>query len=312
MTEKDERIEDAVLEAELAFNERVLSHPKFGRIRLRRPTPRKELAIAEAYRRSQQRDLFDDSIKSRTEIAKRAAERGMWSEDMESQLAEMQLRFAKLIQSLHTVGYESLQSVMEGFLVAAGALTAKFAGEENAPVREAITRLLDLSATPTAKDRKLVMDAAKDTEVDRLLEETDSLRAQVELLQDFAAVRAGVDELFRVQSELFSNTIEGRARRAQEFAQIYHCIEDAKTGKPLWPTEEAMLDEEQTVIAGLQTELSCFFNGVTEEYRDMVGRFGFLQRVSVTEEQSDDSPAHPQPNSDGELQENPQETSSPV
>jgi hypothetical protein len=164
--------------------------------------------------------------------------------------------------------------------------------------------------TPTAKDRKLVMNAAKDTEVDRLLDEADSLRAQIELLQDFEAVRAGLDALFRVQSELFSNTIEGRARTAQELAQVYHCIEDADTGKPLWPTVEAMLDEEQSVIGGLQTELSCFFNGVTDEFRDMVGRHGFLQRVSATDARSDDSPAHPQPNSDGEPQESLQEDSS--
>jgi hypothetical protein len=301
----DERTQDAV-DAELAhrllFNEHTFEHPKFGAVKLRRPTMGQERLIAEARRRQYQRDMQDPEILSREELLRIAERRGIWSEAQEQRIAELTQRVGTAMVFLDRLGFKKPEQLLEQYRNLVDRLYAFF--PEDAEGRAAVLRYFALDLESTDEDRQMIVDKAPSTEVDDVLEEADGVRKQLKLLEDFALVKGELDKLQAQQSQLFLDSVESRAARAEEMARLYYCSSHAESGKPLWPKPDQIWDAPAEDIEPIMLETSYFLNGITSEQRDMLGRFGFRTRLAGTPDSLGDSQGQPQSNSDGESQAN--------
>jgi len=297
MENRTEQINDLVLENELVRNRRVVEHPILGRIVLSRPTPRMEALIAEERRKQYHKDLRNPDILSRDEIEKEAIRRGIWSKDLNDKLSQLSVRVGELMGVLDKIGYRSLDTLAEEYDETVKNLLDQF--EEGSEAKDAVRRYFNLDAQRNTSDRVLITKAAQSTLVDELLEKGETLRIQIELLADLAKVRKELLELQQKQARLFADSIEARADRAEELARIYYCCRK-EDGDPLWPKFEDIWDADPEIIEFLVVEMFNFTHGITDEYREILERHGFLPRMVDTVASSEGSPDHPQSNSDGE------------
>lgn len=298
----DERTQQAVettLTHELIYNERIVQHPRFGAVRLRRPTPEQERLIAEARRKQYHADLKDESILSRDEIEAIAIRRGMWSPELSKKITELTQRVGEAMAILDAIGFKSLDGLLDAFNNAVSDLLKEFEDEE---IRAAIRRYFSFDKEEAGKseDKLKILKAATSSRVDELMEEAENLRAQIRLLENMFEVRKELAELQARQARLFMDSIEARADRAEELARVYYCCTDAATGKHLWPTLDDLWKAPAEDVEFLLLEYHYFANGITEEFREAMEKYGFIRRLTGTKPSSADSPDQPQSNSDGE------------
>jgi hypothetical protein len=304
MSKIDQRTEDAVetvLQQELLRNERVVTHPKFGDVRLKRPNPDQERDIANERRRQFHADMKDSSILCRDELETLAIARGMWSPGMRERIEELTVKTGRAMGILDAIGFRSVEKVLASFEKAQQRAMALFEAAEISEAIDPITRYFNLDLPVDPADRKLLTELATTTEVDDILDEADQLRSQVTILLDMQGIRKELTDLTLKQSKLFADSLESRADRAEELARVYYCSLSLETGKPLWPTFDAMWKAEPEEVTWLIEQMYFFLNGITEEQQEVLGRFGFLQRLSDTSESYGDSPVQPQSKPDGEL-----------
>jgi hypothetical protein len=303
-----ESTQDTILLDEIARNTRTISHPKFGEVRLARPTPRKERMIAEVRGREYHKFLRDESILSRAQLEEIAVRRGIWTEEKGNRLKELQTETGRLMGALDALGYQSLDTVTDAY----GEVYARTLGlfEDNEEITRVVDLYFDLDLEPVHADRKKITEAANTTEVDDALDEADELRGQLLLLRSLTTARAEMNKLQFEQAVVFRDSLESRTDRAEELAQIYFCTADAITNKPLWPTYDDIWDTDPEDLDMLIQELFYFMNGITPEFQEILAKHGFTRRVRDIKDQLEDSPAHPTPNSDGEPAEKTLEDSS--
>lgn len=313
----EDKSRETILREELVRNERFIDHPTFGRVCLKRPTPRKERLIAEVRRKQYHKDLQDPDILSKAQLENLAVNRNMWSRDKADRLADLSHKSGEIMGVLDGLGYRSLEDLtgeyQETYEKVSNLLKPK-EGEKLSKrdqkslddATAALERYFDPDEGPSPTDKKLIMDAAPSTEVDDLLDTADRLRVQIDLLRDLSEIQKDLRELQEEQSRLFKDSLESRADRAEELAQIYYCCTAEETGDPLWPEFDGILDADPDDVETLMMEMFYFANGITEELKEILGRHGFTRRVleTDTEDSSESSPEHPTPNSDGEPQEN--------
>lgn len=307
MDQKIERAVELTLEEELIRNARVVEHPTFGQVKIQRPTPRMERMIADERRKQYHKDLKDKTILSRAEIEREAIERGMWSPTDAEKVAELVRKVGGLMGVLEALEYKSLDEVIDAYYRLQRDLIGQF---EQSEVHEAIERYFDLEQQPMQADRSLIWNEAPNTTVDELLDTGDHLRTQIDLLQEMLNVRKELNALQKRQVEIFLDSIESRAERAEELARIYFCCSKAESGLPLWPTFDDAWDADPSDIEVLISEVYYFMHGITEEFKVLLGKHGFIQRVADIEDSSESSQGHPELSLDGELQESELQTSS--
>ena len=308
MDTRTEQATDVVLQAELLRNERIIQHPTFGAVRLRRPTPGQERQIADIRRKQYQTDLRNDDILSKDQITALAIKRGMWSEDTQERIDALMKRTGEAMGVLDSVGFKGIEALTKEYLE----LTAKLSAvlPETDEVKEVVNRYFDLTLKTSLKDRTFLVQQATSTEADDLLDTGDNLRVQIELLQELGKVRKELQTLQEKQTRLFVDSLESRTDRAEELARIYYCATGVETGKPLWPTFEDIWSAPPEEIEVLVLEMHYFVNGVSDEFKETLAKYGFLKRQSDTSGSSDDSPVLPPSNSDGESAETPTTVSS--
>lgn len=307
----DTRTEQAVettLQSELLYNERIIQHPKFGAVRLTRPTPYQEKLIAEARRKQTHKDMRDPDVLSRDQLEKLAIEKGMWTADMTQRITDLTHKTGEAMGLLDALGFKEFDVVTREFQNALLELLRVF--DEDPDTREIISRYYDLTLKPDMKDRSAIMDAAPSTVVDDLLDAADALRTQMDLLNEMFKIRKELNELQAKQVRIFLDSLENRADRAEELATLYYCSADAATGKPLWATYDEIWNARAEDVAFLMDEYHYFRHGITEEFKETLGKYGFIRRLTDTPNSSDDSPDQPQSNSDGESATTTQATSS--
>lgn len=304
-----EQTADIVLQDELVRNERIVQHPTYGAIRLSRPTPRKERLIAEIRRKQYQSDLMDASILSRAQLEKIASERGMWAPEKTERMQDLSRRVGEIIGALDSIGYQDLDSLLEEYHQVQDQLMEHFPGDEGGDMREAIRRYFNLDETPDRKLRIQVLKAAPNSTVDDLVAKGDLLRTQADLLMELGKSRRELNELQVQHSRLFVDSIESRADRAEELAQVYYCAEK-ETGGPIFPAFDDIMDQAPEDIEHLVVEMFYFINGITDEFKRLLSKHSFIRRGSDIVKQSDDSPVPPQTSSDGESPEKTSEDSS--
>jgi hypothetical protein len=300
-TKIDARTEDAIdaqLQQELLRNERVVTHPKFGAVRLRRPNPDQERSVGEKRRKQFHADMKDPDILSRDELETLAIARGMWSATMKERIEDLTTRTGQAIGLLDAIGFRDVNSLLADLdKVRASTFEAMAEAPE---ATEALDRYFNLDVEQTTADRNVILEQATSSAVDDLLDRADTLRQQITILLEMATVRKELSDLNMKQAKLFADSLEARADRAEELARIYYCSSLAATGAPLWPTYEAMWLADTDEVTWLIEQMYFFVHGITEEQMAVLGRFGFLQRLSDTSDSSDDSPAQPQSKPDGE------------
>lgn len=297
----DTRTEQAVettLQSELLYNERIIQHPKFGAVRLTRPTPYQEKQIAEARRKQTHKDMRDPDVLSRDQLEKLAIEKGMWTPDMTQRITDLTHKTGEAMGLLDSLGFKEFDAVLRDFQTTVVELLRVY--DEDPTTREIVSRYYDLSLTPDAKDRSAIMDAAPSTVVDDLLETGDMLRTQMDLLNEMFKIRKELNELQAKQVRVFLDSLESRADRAEELATLYYCTMNAESGKPLWPSYEEIWNARAEDVAFLMDEYHYFRHGITDEFKETLGKYGFIRRLTDTPNSSDDSPDQPQSNSDGE------------
>lgn len=298
MDEKTEKALDAVILDELVRNERVVEHPKFGKVKIQRPTPRKEREIAEVRGRAYHKFLLDEDILSRAQLEAAAIKRGIWSEDKAERLTALSRKSGELMGLLDALGYENVDTVSERY----AELYSKILGllEEGSDAYEAADRYFNLGTEPVLQDRLLIQRAGSTTEVDDTLDHADTVRTQLDLLMELTDVRKEQSALQVENARLFMDSLEARTDRAEELARIYFCCTNAETGAPLWPTYEQIWDATPEDIEWLMQELFYFTHQISRDFQRVLENHGFTRRVPEFKKLLEDSPEHPTSNSDGE------------
>lgn len=299
MDEKTQTAQEKSLADELLRNERTFDHPTFGPVRIRRPNGRQERLIADIRRKQYQTDLFDDNMKSRDEIEKRAIEKGMWSADIPRRIEELTAKMGEAMAVLEALKFKSLDELLTDYRKNVADLIVLFEGNEE--IQDVVRAYFNLDLDPTSEARAKIVENAPSTVVDDLLEDGERLRSQVHLLTEMGKVRKDLEELQKRQSRLFVDSIESRADRAEEMATIYYCITNLESGKPLWPTFEEIYDAPPEQIEKLVWQMHYFRHGILPEFQERLAKYGFTPRLNDTAPSSGDSPAQPTSSSDGEL-----------
>src|SRR5213079_1705649 len=110
---------------ETTFNERLVTHPKLGKIRLRMPTveiQRKIDAVGRAKKKQlkEAKDTITDeqgnvtkvpAYKSREQLSKDYAELGWWTDSEKTRLTELGEQHVQLLTELELLGFESDASI---------------------------------------------------------------------------------------------------------------------------------------------------------------------------------------------------------
>jgi hypothetical protein len=298
MDEKQQHDQDVALAQELLRNERVIPHPKFGDVRLRRLTGEEELFVANERRRRYQADMRDREILSRAELEKLAMERGMWSPADAKKYTELSVRMGEAMGILEHVGFKTVEALRADYRLAVDKIVALFGEDEKA--RDAAHRYFNLIEKPKGADRAIIHAHATTSDIDDLMLAAEALRTQIDLLIELTKVREELDELTSKQVRLFVDSIESRTDRAEEMARVYMGAVHAATGQPLWPTFAEMWKAPPQDVEVLVLEMHYFLHGITDEFKATLGKYGFIRRLPVTSDSSADSPGQPQSNSDGE------------
>ena len=302
MAEQHEQLnDDAILLEEIARNEKIVVHPHFGAIRLRRPTPKIERQISEVRGKEYHRALRDPDVLSRAQLEKIARDRGMWSNEQQERLEQLQTRVGELMGVLMIIGYDTPETLSNKFYGAYERLEELFKDDEEALA--ALGRYFDLNLERgEAADYKILMTRAGSTEVDDLLHEGDECRTEIRVLKQFSEARQELEQLRAEHTNLVKDSVEARAEQSERLAHIYFCTSNAETGKPLWPTIDDLWDAVPSHVEFLLSEIFYFSHGISDLQRGLLEKHAFMPRVRDSEEQSDDSPAHPTPKSGGESQ----------
>lgn len=303
-----DKIDEKVLEIELVRNERAITHPKLGKIKLFRATPRVEGLIAEERRKIWHRDLKDPSILTRKEVEKLLADRGVWSEAEDDLIADLTQESGRIMNQLSAMGFTSILQLQKDLESANDALLRKFADVPEAT--DAVFGLMSLEDKAVAKNIGILRKLAPDSDVDELLENVELYRRQADLIQIMNELRANLNEMLQTQSSWFSSTLETRAETVERMAKMFYCTSNIDTGKPLWKNIEAMWDEDGQVLSWLQTQYFYFENGITPEFAEVLEEHGFTQRGVSIESESENSQDPPKSSLDGESPESASKDSS--
>lgn len=299
-------MEDTILEQELVRNERIITHSRFGALRLRRPTPAMDASIAEQRRKVYHRDLKDDTILTKEEVAQILLKRGIWTPDHDEKMQSFTVKSGELMLKLTALGYDPTSNLYAEIMLAKADLE-KAIRDENVEVTEDLERIFSDPEIPSFQDIRVLGDTVeRPLEVQKL----SNLTFQMNILTEFAEIKAQLQNLLVTYTKFFGDTIEERANRAERMAQIFFCVTSQEDDTRLWTSFENMWDENPEDIAWLHSQLFNFQNGITEEYATVLQTYGFMERVTDTGRSSEDSQDHPQSKSDGESQEEVSENSS--
>lgn len=298
---------DKQLQKDLIYGERIIPrHPKYGRVRLRRPSPLEETLISEERSKRYHAAMRDDNALSKAQLLKIAEARGMWSSEKEAKLNEGTTKIGQCMGLLEAAGFKDLPDVLTKYTEERAKIAALLTDQPEA--LDILDEYTDLTKTPTLAQQHQLIEATGTSS--EQFEEIATLRTQIELFEELVNARKEVDKLREEHVSIFQGSIESQADRAEEMAHLYYCARNADDDSQLWPSYEAAWNSRSEDIEELIIQMQYFRHGITPEYEKALGRFGFTRRLSDTEEESEDSPAQPSANSDGESQESEQTSSS--
>ncbi len=324
-------MEDEQILTEVVLNERIVKHSELGDIRFTMPTLEKQQKIDRIVR-GKKKILMRETIEvedkhdptkmvripafqSKSALEKEYEELGWWSSEQSQVLKSLEQEMLTLVASLELLGFQSQEELIDDFQSVHTKLTNHFSELEDEEVttdefKEVIDRV-SLPGNPVvAADFDFLKAHAGGTIVDDLLEELqetihkfDSYIHLLETQQEYA-------EFQKDYLSLFSDSWQEQLQYYTRLAQIFYCTEKAEDGERLWANMSALEQtENQELVTWALTELTAFWQGLTDEARDRLGKYSFISRRSEEKQSTDDSPDPPHSNEDGELQDEQPENS---
>lgn len=327
MTDKDTSLEDNQVLTETVFNEKIVTHPDIGEIKLTAPTLKIQRNIDAATRKKRKEllnsfDTIEDpknpnkvkrvpSFKSKDTLIKEYRELGWWTEEQDDKIEELTTKNMELIAELELLGFESEEDLEEDIQDIRKDLCTHF--EEHEKVDKFVTSIYALCQFEEeykTKDDVLLRKNAESTEVDDLLEKLYDLHKMYKTITEAIGLTSDLRELNAEYSSLFSDSWQEQLSYYTKIAQLFYCTETVETGEPLWPSVDNLeITDDVELFRWAFAELSAFWQGLTDETREKIAKYSFTLGLSAEKPSSEDSPAPPESKQDGESQTEPESSS---
>lgn len=293
----DTRDSDAVRKDEIFRNRREITHPTFGKLLLRRPTPRDEAEIANIRGKEYHKLIMDDTILSQAELEKKAKARGIWTDEDEQKRSELQEALTNVLGIVEALGYRTPEKIYDEYTKTI--LELENLLKDNPEATAAIAEYANLETIPASKLKSVILNAASTTEVDDLLDTVETIRSQITMLNEYMKIRDSLLQINSKYSGVFADALENRVSRIETLAKIYYCVRK-DNGAPIWPSFSNIWDASSEEIGFLVDEVFCFEHGMTEQHKELMQKYGFMQRVTGDTELSAESPDPEMSSLDGE------------
>ena len=312
---------------ETVFNERLVTHPKLGQIRLRLPNleiQRKIDAVGRAKKKflKEARDTVtaeDGTItrvpayKSREQLGKEYADLGWWTEVEKLKLADLHEQHVQLLAELELLNFDSDTAIYIGLKEIFTKLL-DFCKDEKGDVPNEVVQALDEMIIPgtTLKisNINLIKENSATTEVDDLIDQLTLFHKQYNAYVKLAQVYTDLVSLQSQQSQLFSDSWQDQLQYYLRLAQVFYCTEKTTTSKPIWPSLDAIEAEQDIeLIRWIFGELNAFWQGISDETREKMNKYSFTIPRNTEPSPSDASPVPQDSSLDGGQQEKTQELS---
>jgi hypothetical protein len=321
---------DSQLLQEIVTNERIIDHPKLGKIRLVTPTLDLQRKIDTATRKRKKYlrmavdEVLDDNdpskvtrvpaYKSREALEREYRELGWWTEEQNEELKDLAASVLQRLTELELLGFESEELIYDTTSDIQEELESLFTEHEEfqEKIWPALQSIVVLGSD-YYESEKLLRKEATSTEVDDLL---DELVNQHRIYTTFVELLELQTKLLRLQSEyssLFSDSWQEQLQYFARLAQVFYCTCNHDTGDPLWSSIEAIEQEHDIeTVQFVFKELDAFWKGFTDDVRDKMEKYSFMYGQSVMTKDSEDSPEPQESNEDGDTVEKTPSTSTEV
>lgn len=317
--------EDRQILHETVTNEKVVTHPTLGKIRLRTPTLEVQRRIDSASRARKKylkeaKDKVEDpesvggfkmvpAFRSREQLKKEYLELGWWTEEQNIELQDLSSKQMELLTELELLEFESEEDIYEGLVDLRSKLLDAF--KDSPEIQTIATRITFPGIEYTSEEEAKIKENASSTEIDDLLDSISRLQSQynnyVELAKTYAKL-AGIQSEY---SSLFSDSWQEQLQYFIRLAQVFYCTEHADTEKPLWKSiDDLEKDKDLEIVKWVFNELTAFWQGLSDDVRERMAKYGFTSRRNTEDTSSDASPVPPKSSPDGELSEKNVEVSS--
>lgn len=310
--------EDRQILHEVVTNEKIVTHPILGEIRLKMPTldtQRKIDASARARKKylKEAKDKVEDqdspegfklvpAFRSKEQLKKEYADLGWWTQEQDDQLQELSRKQLQILTELEILNFESEEDIYDGLRDSREKLIHLF--KDIPEATDIITRITIPGITMVAEDEAFLKDKATSTEVDDEIQIITALQSQYNNYADLARVFTELSGLQGEHSSLFSDSWQEQLQYYIRLAQIFYCTEKPDTHKPLWSSiDELEKDKDLDIVRWVFGELTAFWQGLSDDVREKMAKYGFTSRQNAKSTSSEDSPALPKSSLDGELQE---------
>jgi hypothetical protein len=304
---------------ETVFNEKIVIHPKLGKIKLRMPTlevQRKIDAVGrnkKKYLKEAKDAVTDESgnitrvpaYKSREQLAREYEDLGWWTETERKRLTALSEQHVQLLTELEVLGFESDINIYKGISECIMKL-GNLCQTETKDIPEDVLKILDAIAEPGTiiqpSQSNVIKENSSTTEVDDLLTELTIYHKQYNAYIKLAQVYTELVSLQSQQSQLFSDSWQEQLQYFLRLAQVFYCAEK-EDSKPIWPSLDAIESEQDLeLIRWVFSELNAFWQGISDETRERMNKYSFMNPRSIEKSSSEDSPAPQESSVGGEQQ----------
>ena len=340
MTDKDQNssdsleqeLEDEQVLIEVALNERIVKHSKLGDILFRMPTlevqqkidrvvrARKKALMAEKVEviDSEGNSHLEPAFKSKKLLEREYDSLGWWGPEQSEDLKLIEENMLASVATLEVMGYESTEALVEQYLVMKVKLHEHFADIElEDSLKDSISNAVEILTNPgqdfTSVEFDLIKNNAVSTDVDDMLTELQNYNVSFTTYMSLVEQQRDYAEAQREYLSLFSDSWQEQLQYYIRLSQLYYCVSDAKTRKPMWKSPYTIeKSEDQEFVTWALTELTAYWQGLTDEARERLGKYSFMVRQNEEKSSTEDALDLTQSNEDGESPENEEMSSSKV
>lgn len=325
MKEKKQLGDEQII-SEIALNERLVKHPSLGKVKLCMPTLDIQRKIENSTRAKRKwlkeaKDRIPDpeapdgfkyvqAFKSREALEREYQELGWWRQEDQDKMDDLSGQHVNYLTELELLGFESEDSIITELQEYREKLYKMFDADLTDEIKSAIITLTVPGVSGQEREESVVRDNANSTEIDDILDEISVLQRQFIAYIGLARTHAELLVLQGEYSSLFSDSWQEQLQYYVRLAQVFHCAQNAETGKSLWGSIEDIEHEKNIEsVRWLFAELSSFWQGLSDDARQKLAKYSFTDLRSTEESSTEESQEVIPPSPDGDLQVKPQETS---
>jgi hypothetical protein len=336
MEEQTQKRLDQILEDELARGYRIKALPPsvrkqldtecgaaISRVRFTRLNPSRRRKIAQVVQRQYHKDLQNPEILSHEQILKLVGERGEWSKALDDEMDKLREKTNREMGELFLDGIirdSWTADLLEAAATFRERVREKVAAEDVDGVLTRFDRWLEYA--PDRRDEWTQLYAADqgretyspDFDLQRLLEKApdlesvdalnliDELSSNVARYVSLQRDRVRLAELQLKHVKIFSESVEQRRDNTEEMARLYFTCEvldeNDKPAGLLAKDFDLLYDFPESAIQWLLVEAYFYLNGIPDEAREYLQRYGFLAAEEPMEEEATSTPGESEPSAE--------------